>query len=358
MNIGLDESGKRRRVSRSFPMPERKRIPKVVLEEEAKLRTEVKEGQHRAPGMTVAALLDNWMAQAESKLSPLTVVNYEKSIRLYLKPAIGKVKITDLTVGQVERLYGKLEASGGLDGAPLSPTTVRLAHAALRRALHHAMRNEWVTRNVAALAESPSVEKAVTRTPTPDEITALIDRAEPDLADLIALTAGLGLRRGEACAVRWSDIHSGHVLIERSAIELSHKVTVKSPKSGKARQVPIGPGLSARLKARRVRMAERALSFGASLSEDSYVLSDEVDGSLPLHPNLASDRFRRHARKEGIPVRLHDLRHAKATYALAAGVPATDVANAMGWASTKMLFDTYGHHTAMHDDALGAVNDF
>lgn len=361
VNLGRDDTGKRRRISRSVPGPYRKRTPQHVLDAEAELRTlvadklrdKVAEGSYGHPKVTVGELLDRWFKQASRSLEPTTVVGYERAIRLYLKPAIGSVRVDKLSAARLDTLYGELEDDRGL-----KPATIRHAHAVIRQAIALAVRYKWVDHNAAIDATAPSVKRPDTRTPTPDEVEKLIAGADDDLADLIALTAGLGLRRGEACALRWTDLHPTHVLVERAAIELSHAVTVKSTKSGKARQAPLGPGLSARLKARRVRMAERALRFGVSLSEASYVLSDEVDGSLPLHPNLASDRFRRHARKEAIPVRLHDLRHAKATYALASGVPAPDVARAMGWSSTKMLFDTYGHHTAVHDEALAAVNDF
>lgn len=368
VHIGQDPTtGKPKRVSKSVRMPRQKRTPARVLAVEAELRTrvdqklrvELAEGEYGdASRLTVADLLDRWLEHARGDIEPTTLTGYERCIRLYLKPTIGNVKIAKLTPARLDATYRALVASGGVDGAPLSPTTVRLTHAVMRQALQQATRWEWITRNPATVAKPPATKKYDQRTPTPDEIAKLISGADDDLGDLIAVAAGLGLRRGEACALRWSDLRDGYALIQWSAIELGHKVTVKAPKSGKARQAPLGPTLADRLRARLERVAARAERFGGTLDGAAYVLSDEVDGSLPLHPNLASDRFRRHAAKEGIPVRLHDLRHAKATYALASGVPAPDVARAMGWASTKMLFDTYGHHTAVHDEALAAVNDF
>src|SRR6185295_2388547 len=101
--------------------------------------------------------------------------------------------------------------------------------------------------------------------------------------------------------------------------------------------------LLARLRARKTRAAETALAFGVQLT-DGYVFSEYPDGSTPLHPNLASGRFRNLARGTG--VRLHDLRHAAVSNLLAAGVPVNDVAAHVGHASAKMTLDVYGHAIA------------
>jgi integrase len=56
-------------------------------------------------------------------------------------------------------------------------------------------------------------------------------------------------------------------------------------------------------------------------------------------------------------MRLHDLRHAKASLSLDAGIPPNDVADQLGWASTKMLFDTYGHARRTGHTGMGEVLD-
>jgi integrase len=68
-----------------------------------------------------------------------------------------------------------------------------------------------------------------------------------------------------------------------------------------------------------------------------------VDGK-PMHPEAASNAFRRLAIRAGLPdVRLHDLRHTAATLALAAGVPVRDVADSLGHSSPSVTLNVYGH---------------
>ena len=74
----------------------------------------------------------------------------------------------------------------------------------------------------------------------------------------------------------------------------------------------------------------------------------------PLHPDLITDWFQRHARRVvwerdgrkrvGLPaIRLHDVRHSYATAALAAGIPAMIVSERLGHATVQITLDTYSH---------------
>lgn len=110
-----------------------------------------------------------------------------------------------------------------------------------------------------------------------------------------------------------------------------------------SRSVPLPGFVAERLRARRARQAQVALACGVGLGVDAFVLSETPDGSVPLHPNVASDRFRVLTRRLGLQVRLHDLRHATVTLALAAGNAPNDVAAYHGHDSTRMTLDVYGH---------------
>lgn len=356
VNIGHDRDGKRLQVSRSLRMPERKRIPREVLDLEAQLRGRVRAGDFTTPHTTVGEALDAWYAHVEEDLSPTTRVGYKRSIRLYLKPHIGSLKLSSLTTERCDSLYRALRDHGGAEGAPLAPATVRQTHAVLRKALRQAEVWGWTNRNPAALATPPTVKRPPVDAPTIEQIEALIATADDDLAFLIRLAAGTGMRRAELCGLRWSDYDGESLLVARTVNDIAHRLVEKGPKSGKPRRVACGPNLTAALELRRKVQEDRAEIAGIRL-EDGWILSDDLDAARPLHPNLASDRFRRHARRQHIPIRLHDLRHAKATHSLAAGIPPNDVAEQLGWSSTKMLFDTYGHAMPAGRRQMGAVLD-
>jgi hypothetical protein len=55
----------------------------------------------------------------------------------------------------------------------------------------------------------------------------------------------------------------------------------------------------------------------------------------PLHPDLITDWFQRHAKR--------DVRHSYATAALAAGIPAKIISELLGHANVQITLDTYSH---------------
>lgn len=348
VNVGPDPvTGKRRQVSRTLRMPERKRIPDVVKDLEAQLRREVGRGEHGQATATVGELLDAWMAKIAPDRSPNTMRGYENCIRLYLKPNLGALRVDKLTSARLDGLYRALRASGGIDGKPLAPATVRQCHAIIRRALNQAQRWGWVERNVATLAEPPTVPRVESRTLSRGDIAALLAHARtPEMALLVRLAVGTGARRGELCGLRWSDLDldSGHAVIARSIYLIDNLTGMKAPKSGKARRVAIGANLVRELRAHHKDQLERSLRAGAPFA-DGYVLSETLDASTPLSPNIASDRFRALAKTCGLAFSLHDLRHAAATLALGAGLAPTDIASQLGHSSPGMTLDVYSHST-------------
>lgn len=347
VHVGRDPvTGKERRVSKSVRIPRRKRTPDEVTQAYAQLVAEVAAGQHGSPSVTVGDLLDRWLAHVRSDLSPTTLHSYQRKVELYLRPALGNVRLAKLTTARVDGLYRSLRATGGEAGTGVSAQTIRHVHTILRRALHQAERWGWVARNVAEVAEPPTVRRDPVAAADVAQLGKLLKHAEAkstDLGDLVALAIATGARRGELCGLRWSDLDVDAVTIRRSIIDVGHKLAVKAPKSGRARLVPIGPRIVARLHARHARMVKAALACGHALSHDAYILSDGVDGLEPLHPNLASHRFGRLAKDAKIPVRFHDLRHAAVTLALAGGAAVNDVAAHVGHSSAKTTLDVYGH---------------
>ena len=83
-----------------------------------------------------------------------------------------------------------------------------------------------------------------------------------------------------------------------------------------------------------------------------------VDGS-PLHPDRFSARFVDKARLLGLPpIRLHELRHTRASLALADGVHPKIVQERLGHANISITLDIYSHVTAgLHSDAATGSPD-
>jgi len=64
----------------------------------------------------------------------------------------------------------------------------------------------------------------------------------------------------------------------------------------------------------------------------------------PIHPQALSDRFDKLVGSSGLPrIRLHDLRHTRATLAVKAGVQVKIVSERLGHSSVAFTIDVYQH---------------
>jgi len=90
---------------------------------------------------------------------------------------------------------------------PLSSRTVRYAHAVLRASLSDAVNDQLVARNVATLVAPPAQPTREQIPVRADEASRLLAAAAEDTLGVLWLTLlALGLRRGEALALRWGDL--------------------------------------------------------------------------------------------------------------------------------------------------------
>lgn len=243
------------------------------------------------------------------------------------------------------------------DGPGLARKSVEQCRAVLRRAIAEAMRWDMVARNVASLARVPGrkAPRRALRVPGPETVRSLIASAPADLGDVIAVAAVLGLRRGEMAALHWGDLDldAGVLRVRRSLAVVDGAAIVKGTKTHAERLVPVPLPLAARLRARHARVAQRSLSIGATLDDQSWMLSCHADPSEPWRPDGITRAWITHRDREGVAWRLHDLRHAAASNMMRSGVPAATVAAILGHASTQMTHDIYAHSAL--DDERAAV---
>jgi integrase len=173
-----------------------------------------------------------------------------------------------------------------------------------------------------------------------------------ELGLFLRLAVVLGARRGELCAVRWSDVDLvlGEVLIAGGIVRVPGESLVdKATKTHAKRRVAVGADTVELLRAQRLAQAKDALACGTTLAADAYVFSHDPDGSAPINPDGITHRFRRLARRLGVRCRLHDLRHFMVTQLVAGGVDWRTVAGRAGHADGHMTLGTYAHFQQAQD---------
>ncbi|WP_373693992.1 tyrosine recombinase XerC [Parafrankia sp. BMG5.11] len=189
-----------------------------------------------ATGWTVEWYLTVWLAQTvKPNRQPNTYVTYEKAVRIYLVPGLGRKRLNRLTGADVRQFVRRTESTcrccvRGVDKARPegerrccavgrccrrlpSKRQVQVVHAVLRNALQAAVREELVRRNVAKLVQVSTPRYNVDRGLTVEQAHQLLD----GLYALLVLALSLGMRRGELLGLQWSDLDS-----ERETLTVRH----------------------------------------------------------------------------------------------------------------------------------------
>jgi integrase len=176
--------------------------------------------------------------------------------------------------------------------------------------------------------------------------TFLMATVDDSLFALWWLIGLRGLRRGEACGLRWTDIDLDHRLlfIVRNRTTAGYQVVEGPPKTAAGtRAIALDKHTVKILREhRRRQLAQRVHRIAAGKAwHDSGHVFVRADGS-PIHPGYASGRFRLLVRKTDVPpIRLHDLRHGAASLAHEAGADLKTLQDLLGHSSIVVTADTY-----------------
>ncbi len=167
---------------------------------------------------SVGDLLACWLADIEPIRSLWTMREHRRSIERNILPVIGSLRLDRLTARHLDDLYRSMLARG------LSPSSVRRQHAILSAALARAVKWDWLADNPAARASPPGAARPATTAPSTEAVQRLVAAAQdkdPLLVAAVVLAAVTGARRGELCALRWSDVDW-----ERATLTVARSLTV------------------------------------------------------------------------------------------------------------------------------------
>jgi integrase len=238
---------------------------------------------------------------------------------------------------------------------------VRFAHSVCHKALADAERKGIVPVNVASKASPP--KSSACRAPeaatwTPEQLRVFLDRtSDHHHGALIRLAAMSGLRRGELCGLRWSDVDlDGRTLAVRQTITtVDHRPVLGDVKTGPSRRV-IDLDDTTVTVLRRHRTAQRAVRLMAGPGWADTGLVFTMPDGREWNPDTITQAFERLVAASGLPrITLHGLRHSHTTHLLAAGANPKLVSARLGHASVAFTLDRYGHVMAGHQAAAAAA---
>ncbi|RHW25226.1 site-specific integrase [Nocardioides immobilis] len=178
----------------------------------------------------------------------------------------------------------------------------------------------------------PQVERDPMRVLDHDEIARLADAINPQYRALVIFLAYSGLRIGEACALRWSNVDAdrSQVVVTHTASEVAgHGLQLTVPKTAAARRtVPLPHHVTEALRSHR-----------AGLSAP-WVFTTTTGAQV--NPRAFNRRpFATALRRTGITCRVHDLRHTAISHWIRAGVDLPRVKAWAGHTDAAFTLNTY-----------------
>ena len=344
---------------------------KAARAERSRITTEAAGGEHEVKkwrDVTLGQLLDKWLTDGKPGRSPWTLDGYRRKIDHAIRPALGDVKLRDLTPETVDGWYRKLGRAG------TSPATILHYHRILAAALHQGVKWGHLAGSPTDKATPPSAQRHQLTVPPPERVRMLIDLAAksraPEFAAVITFAALTGMRRGELCGLQWGDVDwaTSIVMVRRAIWQTKGAWGTKDPKSHQVRRLVLGPDSLGVLAGRRRRVEELATTADIDPPGDgAYIFGPDFDWDRPLLPAAVTLAFSRLCRKAEAPAlgrlretkleatrtdllsaeqwgyRFHDLRHYTATELFRAGHHPRTVADRLGHRDPALTLRVYTH---------------
>ena len=249
---------------------------------------------------------------------PNTVRRYRVAYKNHIRAKWGSRYADTIKPNEIQQWIGEMAKSG------IPPRSIAFYRGVLSSILIQCVRSELIPSNPAQYAKLPKVRKRV-RVTTVDEIRRLLSAVEgTQLAAPVFLAAVLGMRRGEACGLRWSriDLKTGRVSVrDQRLVEHGQKkgkrVTTAELKSDTSERSFILPKS----------LLEALLRVGALDSD--YVCVTNANN--PWDPEHLTSLWARERERLGFKDwHYHDLRHAAASTLVAIGLDLLTVAAILG----------------------------
>ena len=186
-SLGYDANGRRVRKKVSG------RTRGEAVEKLGKLRQQVDTGAVPNDRLTVGAFLNRWLSVTiPGNVAESTEDDYNDTVRLHLKPALGRKRLASLTVAELDKLWTVKRKAG------YSANSIRIMRTVLRRALGQAEREGIVARNVAALSAPPRIRAKERRALTVNQARLLLATVEGDRIEAaVTIALAYGMRRAE-----------------------------------------------------------------------------------------------------------------------------------------------------------------
>lgn len=283
-----------------------------------------------------------WLAFASPQLKPSSKVKYRNILDHYLLPYFSEFAVESITRSDVSDFANQLLVSGGKKESGLSPKSVNDILSVMKSILTYVSRNIGLNVtdiNGISVRNNNTQLRILSRNEQKHLETYLL--SDPSFYNLgILLCLYTGLRIGELCALKWSDIS-----LKNKAIRITKSMQrLQRSEEGETKTMIIVTEPKSSCSVREIPLIKRlvVLLKGHKCDGNAYFLSGREDRYV--EPRTMQNRFKYALRECGIEdVNFHSLRHTFATRCIETGVDVKCLSEILGHASVNITLNRYVH---------------
>ncbi len=283
---------------------------------------------------------------------------YQGALDNHLYKQFGEIPLKDLTSAQITEFFNKLQAS------ELSHSTIIGIYVTLNQLLKMAYCDDTIDRNPIDKVQRPRQKKDELKTTvdafTADELETINKCLEHEPLKwrvMIRLMEDTGIRRGEACGLKWEDIDFSRnaAMVKHNVINTKEDgVQIVAPKTGKEREVYFTQEVAQLLKEYKKEQIAATQKRTARLEKDHKPLElkkiaipdfvfTEKGSCEVMHPDSPNRFLQKFGKKYGIAIHAHKLRHSFASVAITNGADVASVSEVLGHAQVSTTLNMYTH---------------
>ena len=309
--------------------------------------------------MTLGEWLDKWLTEYMTfTVRESTLEAYRDLANNQIKRFMGDKQLSALKTVDIQKLYNKVKTEGRVREHPtlghtLSDSVVRKVHMLLHQALDDAVREHLIPNNPTNGTTIPKCNYAEKQILCDSQLDTFLEaiKTEEYWHDFFYTEIMTGLRRGEICGLKWSDLNmdTGKLRVQKSvSVKKGGGVNIGETKTDKGvRSITLPQSVADLLRTRQK----------TAISE--WIFPNLLQPELPISPAAAYRKLKAILKRAELPmIRFHDLRHTFATHAMQGGVDAKTLSGILGHTNASFTLDTYTHVTAdMQQNASEVVSN-